>query len=198
MNAPFPIRDAQPRHKFTVEDVLKMTAEGLVPKRAVLLDGEIYDMPEDGFQHISHAMALAQHIMVLLFGKPYFVGVQTTLRLSKHNGPSPDIYVLDGALTEGDVAGGRILLVIEVADTSLKDDLADSAARYARHGVRDFWVVDVNARRVHVLRDPHEGAYRARDVFEADQDVHALLIPDLVIRLESAAPAARGTEHDRS
>jgi Uma2 family endonuclease len=66
--------------------------------------------------------------------------------------------VLGGRLPDGDVPPDKIVLVIEVADTSLKDDLPDSASRYARHGVRDYWVVDVNARAILVHRDPAEGA----------------------------------------
>jgi Uma2 family endonuclease len=179
MNVAFPTPSQLERHKFTIEDVLEMTARGLVDKRAELLDGEIFDAPEDGYRHISVAMPLAQHIMVALQGKEYFVGVQTTLRLSKHNGPSPDIYVLRGRLPKGDVPPEQILLVIEVADTSLKDDLTDSASRYARHGVHDYWVVDANTREIHLHRDPKNGAYPPPRIFKASETVSALSIPEL-------------------
>lgn len=185
MNAPFPTPTALQRHKFTIDEVLEMTALGLVDKRAELLDGEIFDVPEDGFQHISVTMPLAQHIMVALHGKGYFVGVQTTLRLSKHNGPSPDIYVLAGGLPRGDIPSDRIVLVIEVADTSLKDDLTDSASRYARHGVREYWVVDVNARAIHVHREPKDGAYPPPRTFRASETLSALLVPELSVTLNN-------------
>jgi Uma2 family endonuclease len=135
-------------------------------------------------------MLLAQRIMVALAGKPYFVGVQTTLRLSPHNAPSPDIYVLAGGPPDGIVPAERILLVVEVADTSLRDDLTDSASRYARHGVRDYWVVDVNARRVLVHRDPKDGAYPLPVAIDANQTVQALLVPELCVGLDAVAPAA--------
>lgn len=185
MNAPFAAPSQLERHKFAVDDVLEMTALGLVDKRAVLLDGEVYDMPADGDLHIEITMALAQRIGATLLDKPYFVGVQTTLRLSKHNAPSPDIYVLAGGPPKGEIAADRILLVIEVADTSLKDDLTDSASRYARHGVRDYWVVDANERAIHVHRDPKDGAYPAPRRFEASETVAPLLIPELSIALDT-------------
>jgi Uma2 family endonuclease len=184
MNKPFPAPAQLERHKFSVDDVLEMTALGLVDKRAELLDGEVFDVPEDGYRHISLTMPLARHLMSVL-GIEYFVGVQTTLRLSKHNGPSPDIYVLKGALPRGDVPSEQILLVIEVADTSLKDDLTDSASRYARHGVRDYWVVDANAREIHVHRDPKDGAYPKPRTLKASEPAAALLIPELAITLDA-------------
>jgi Uma2 family endonuclease len=139
--------------------------------------------------HIRVAMLLARRIVVALHQADYFVGVQTTLHLSRHNAPSPDLYVLFGGPPEGEVPAERIALVIEVADTSLKDDLTDSASRYARHGVRDFWVVDVNARVVHVHRQPEDGVYRDVQVLGADARLAALLVPELVFTLDDAAPA---------
>lgn len=87
--------------------------------RVVLLNGEIHIMPSDGVRHTRWAMALMQHAVRAL-PERYFIGVQTTLRLSRHNAPSPDLYILDGPLPDGEVAAERILLVVEVADTSLK------------------------------------------------------------------------------
>ena len=189
MNAPFSAPAAQSRHKFTIDDALEMTARGLIGKRTELLDGEIYDMADDGDRHISVTMELMRGIVSVLPRESYFVGVQTTLRLSKHNAPSPDIYVLAGGPPDGVVSAERILLVIEVADTSIKDDLADSASRYARHGVREFWVVDVNARVTHVHRGAVDGAYPPPRRVDADTPLRPALIPDLAIILDDIAPA---------
>jgi Uma2 family endonuclease len=179
MNAPFPAPTQLERHKFTVDDVLEMTAARLIDKRAELLDGEIYDMPSDGDRHIQFTMALAHYLIRALDPTKYFVGVQTTLRLSKHNAPSPDIYVLARSAPKGDVPSEQILLVIEVADTSLKDDLTDAASRYARHEVREYWVVDANAREIHVHRDPKDGAYPPPKRIKAHEALGALLVPEL-------------------
>jgi Uma2 family endonuclease len=81
--------------------------------------------------------------------KGYFIGIQTTLPLSKWNGPLPDMDVLDAGLLEAGTKPARIRLVIEVADIILKDDLCDAASRYARHGVGEYWVVDVADRVMH-------------------------------------------------
>jgi Uma2 family endonuclease len=182
MNAPSPPADFA-RHQFTLDDVLAMIRQGLLDRRVQLLDGEIYDMPADGDKHILYTMGIAQIFMAHLLAKPYFVGVQTTLRLSARNAPSPDIYVLAGGPPHGDVAADRILLVVEVADSSLDSDLTDSAARYARHGVREYWVVDANAREILVHRDPFDGAYPPPQRIEADKTIAPRLLPDIPIRL---------------
>lgn len=183
MNAPSPTPAQLERHKFTVDDVLEMTALGLIDKRTELLDGEIYDMPSDGDLHIEFAMALARWLAKMLDERKYFVGVQTTLRLSKHNAPSPDIYVLAGGAPRGEISADRILLVIEVTDTSLNDDLTDSASRYGRHGVSEYWVVDAKARAIHVHRHPQDGSYPPPKRVEAHEAFAPLLIPELSVTL---------------
>jgi Uma2 family endonuclease len=190
MNAPFPTPKARERHKFTVDDLFDFIERGVVPKRSVLLDGGIYDMAADGDPHIEFAMRLQEHITVTLHRKGYFVGVQTTLRLSRYNAPQPDIYVLAGGPPKGEVPADRILLVVEVADSSLDDDLSDSASRYARHDVREFWVVDVKKRVIHVHRDPADDVYPPPKIFGGEDRIHALLIPELTVILNQVLDQA--------
>jgi Uma2 family endonuclease len=182
MNAPVQLSSLV-RHQFTLADVLDLIAQGLVEERVQLLDGDIYNMPSDGYRHKRYAMGIAQIFMARLIGQPYFVGVQTTLRLSPHNAPSPDIYVINAPLKEADVASEDILLVIEVADTSLTDNLTDSASRYARHGVREYWVVDVNAPAILVHRDPADGQYPPPRRVEADEALSPMALPGVAVRL---------------
>jgi Uma2 family endonuclease len=191
MNAPTQFAKA-PRHAFTVDDVARLQDEGFFadPKRIALHEGDIVEMAHDGHRHITLTMALAQHLMVSLAGRDYFVGVQTTLRLGSTNAPSPDIYILAGKLPEGDVPAGQVLLVIEVADTSLQADLIDSAARYARAGIGEFWVVDAKQREIWVHRGPVDGAYPAPAKIAADAPATPVRVPELAIALDRDAPAS--------
>ncbi len=174
------------RHQFTLEDVLELIAQGLVDRRVQLLEGEIFDMPSDGAPHARYTMGLARALMRALDDR-CFVGVQTTLRLSSRVGPSPDIFVLAGSLPDKDVPPDDILLVIEVADTSLKENLTNSAARYARHGVREYWVVDVNAPCIYLHQSPADGAYPPPRRIEADETVVPAYAPGVSIRLSDIA-----------
>jgi Uma2 family endonuclease len=65
----------------------------------------------------------------------------------------------------------------------LSRDLGLKASIYADHGVRDYWVVDVAARRVIVHRDPTDEGYRLVETLEADTEASALLAPELTVRL---------------
>jgi Uma2 family endonuclease len=175
------------RHQFTLEDVLELIAQGLVDRRVQLLEGEIYDMPLDSAGHARCAMGIGRVFMTELFGKPYFVGVQTTLRLKSRVAPSPDIFILSGRLPDKDVPSDNVLLVIEVADTSLRENLTNSAARYARHGVREYWVVDVNAPCIHVHQNPVDGVYPPPRRVEANEAIAPLHVPGVSIRLADIA-----------
>jgi len=145
--------------------------------RTQLLDGEIHVMPSDGLRHIHWAMEIARTLMIALPRDRYFIGVQTTLHLTKWNGPSPDIYVLEAGPLEKETNPARIRLVIEVADTSLKDDLRDAASRYARHGVGEYWVVDVANRVTHMHRAPTDGTYTAITPVGFDHPLSPMSLP---------------------
>jgi Uma2 family endonuclease len=188
MDAPVLIPKAT-RHVFTVDDVLRMQEQGYFadPKRIALHEGDIVEMAHDGDEHIGAAMGLAERIILALASKGYFVGVQTTLRLSRTNAPSPDLYTLRGGRPKGDVAAERILLVIEVAVTSLKEDLTETAARYARAGVSEFWVVDAVKGETHVHRDPVGGEYPAPRVVPATETLRPAQIPELALRIADLA-----------
>ncbi len=189
MNAPVAPAIKAPRHEFTWEELQDLRAKGFMAgvKRLALHDGDIVHMPDDGDLHISVAMRIARHLM-LEAGGDVFVGVQTTLRLSRKNAPMPDIYVLSGGPPKGEVPAEKILLVVEVADTSLKADLTESADRYARHGVSEFWVVDANAQIIHVHRDPQGGAYPAPTLIAAADAITPRGLPTLAVCLDQIAP----------
>ncbi len=182
---------ADTQHRFTNDDVQHLQAEGFFPnpKKIVLLDGVIHQMPHDGFRHVHWAMEIAARLMQVVKPQGCFVGVQTTLRLDRSNGPSPDVWVLKGAYAPGDTPGDQIALVIEVADTSLEDDLTDSAERYARFGVGEYWVVDVENAVTHVHRAPVDGAYPAVVLVPFTEPLTPAALPGFTIRLADLAPA---------
>ena len=172
------------RHRFTLEEVLAMQDAGILDgERTELIDGDIVHMPEDGELHRRWANEL-----ILWFARRLDPGqhrflVGTTLPVGTGWAPSPDSYVYPANVDEGAVNGSNVLLVVEESDSSLRRDLQAKPDDYARHGVREYWAIDLNARRVHVHRDPGSDGYRSVQAFERDQPVAALLIPDLTLRL---------------
>jgi Uma2 family endonuclease len=111
------------------------------------------------------------------------VGVETTLYLAELLFVEPDLMLYPKTFKPQALSGGDLTLLIEVSDDSLSRDLGLKAAIYADHGVRDYWVVDVEARRVIVHRDPTDEGYRSVQRFEAGAEVAALLAPGLTMKL---------------
>jgi Uma2 family endonuclease len=185
---PRPTAREATRHPISMDEVLAMQAAGaFAGVRTQLLDGEVHVMPSDGVAHIGHTIEITAALIQALKPRGYRIAMQTTLHLTKWNGPSPDIYVLSPGPLETETDPARILLVIEVAVTSLKDDLTDAASRYARHGVQDYWVVDVEGRQTHVHRAPHEGVYPAPVIVPFTDDLRPLAIPDFALRIADLA-----------
>jgi Uma2 family endonuclease len=76
------------------------------------------------------------------------------------------------------------LLIIELAESSLKKDLGLKAKLYARAGIADYWVVDLTERTIVVHRDPKAGRYTHVQRFDRSADVQALLVPEIVVCLD--------------
>jgi Uma2 family endonuclease len=95
----------------------------------------------------------------------------------------PDIAVWPRDISTQEISGAAIFLVIEVASSSLAYDSSTKAKIYARLGVRDYWIVDVNRRQILVHRDPSDTGYKTRFVGEAHEDVLPLLL-DVAVCLD--------------
>lgn len=96
----------------------------------------------------------------------------------------PDLAILPRGSMIRDVRGPDILLVVEIADSSLSYDLRVKAPLYAQHGVREYWVVDAVRRTVRVHRDPRDGTYRDVEEYDADVAISPALVGGIVVKLD--------------
>ena len=104
--------------------------------------------------------------------------------------PDPDFTLLkyrQGGYGRGPrPTAADVLLVIEVADSSLEYDLGEKALAYARAGVPEMWVVDIPNRQMHVYIHPSADGYQAYSTASEDESVTALLIPGLDLPVAEA------------
>lgn len=151
------------RHRITVDALYRMAEAGILraDERVELIDGEIIDMSPIGCLHATLVARLA-----MLFAREADRGLtvwsQSPLRLDDLNEPEPDISILRpraDSYATAHPGPADVLLVIEVADTSLAYDLATKVPLYARHGVPEAWVIEALTRRVHVFREPAPTGY---------------------------------------
>jgi Uma2 family endonuclease len=78
---------------------------------------------------------------------------------------------------------GDIRLAVEISHSSLRIDLKAKAGLYARAGIREYWVLDVENRLLFVHRDPQAGRYRSPETYSGDEGVSPLAAPDAVFRV---------------
>jgi Uma2 family endonuclease len=127
-------------------------------RRAMLIDGVIL---EQGPVNPPHAitLGLVEEAVRTAFGTGWWVRQQSPLVLGQETDPEPDLAVVPGRPRDYTGHPTSADLVIEVADTSFNFDTNEKRLLYARAGIREYWVVDINGRRLLVYRGPQGGDY---------------------------------------
>jgi len=150
------------RYRFTVDDFHRMAAAGVFTEddRVEILEGEITVMSPIGDRHIAAVDFLNDRLGEALRGRA-LVRVQSPVRLGLDSAPQPDITLLRRALDYYRTAPATardVFLVIEVADTAVEYDRA-KLSLYAEAGIAEAWIVDLQAERVEVYRQPRSARY---------------------------------------
>ncbi len=169
-------------HVFTVEEWDEMGRTGVFGEdaRVELIEGRIVDMNPIGDWHASCVGRLNQ-MFVLLLQESAIVFPQNPVRLSRYSEAQPDLALLrrkDDFYRSGRPGPSDILLVVEVADTSLGHDMT-KALYYARAGIVQYWIVDLNGERVIDFTDPAEDGYGAEREVRADGQLTVNALPQI-------------------
>jgi Uma2 family endonuclease len=154
------------RYKLSVEDYHKLGEVGILDEdsRVELIEGELIEMAPIGGPHMGVVNRLTR-LLVLAVGDLGVVSVQNPVRLSLHSEPQPDFAILK--LRAGDAAFAvpgveDVLLLIEVADTTLAYDRGTKLALYARSGITETWIVNVPLQCIEIYREPTSEGYKQR------------------------------------
>jgi Uma2 family endonuclease len=180
------------RRRFTVYDYHRMGKAGILLEddRVELIYGEILAMSPIGNPH-NAAVDRATKALIQTLGDEAIVRVQGSVRLDMYNEPQPDIVLLkprDDFYAVGGAKPSDILLIIEMADSSLRFDRKVKARLYAEMGVPEYWVADLNAGCLFSHSDRHEKAYRLVRQFRKDESVAPELLPDSGIPVANFLP----------
>lgn len=180
--------DTPQRHRLSVEDYHRMAEAGILGEdaRVELIEGEIIDMTPIGSRHAA-AVKRLNHILTLTIGDTAIVSAQDPVILDPHSEPQPDLALLRPRADFYQSAHPRpddILLVIEVADSSLAYDRDIKLPLYARAGIPEAWLVDINAGRLTCFSRPGADGYRQAAVIEALNAVRIAALPGLELDLQ--------------
>jgi Uma2 family endonuclease len=160
----------------------RMAEAGLfADERIELLDGFLVAMTPIGPPHCSVVDRLTHQFVVALHERAY-VRVQGPFAASDDSEPEPDlaVYPLRSYTREHP---SQALLVIEVADSSLSIDRKIKAPLYARAGVPEYWIVDVEGQAIEVHTSPREGRYQSEVRLVVGERAAATAFPDVQVDL---------------
>jgi Uma2 family endonuclease len=181
-----------PRRLFTVDEYYEMARVGILKpdERVELLDGEIVRMSPIGSPH-AWCVKRLNRIFSQVEAR-CLVSVQDPLRLDDRSEPEPDIVILQPDTPEDRHPGpADVLLVIEVADSSIRVDRRRKLPMYARASIAEYWIVDLNADRIEVYRDPSRARYRSVTLLGRGDVVSPRFAPDLVVDVTTVLGQAR-------
>jgi Uma2 family endonuclease len=188
--------DTPQSHRFTREEYYQMADAGVFQdQRVELIEGEIIDMsPQKDF----HAGVMLLVLVAFQKALPeLIIRPQLPLHLGAKSEPEPDISVVDGTIRERIGTGHptTALLVVEIADTTLRFDRGKKASLYARAGIKDYWIINLVDNCLEVMRQPAEDPaaplgwkYRDLAVFQRGDNVSPLVRPESRIAVADLLP----------
>ncbi len=182
-----------PQQRFTRDEVYRMMDAGAFKGRFELLDGFIIDKMGQKPPHASTIQLLLKWLLPLtgigLLRSQLPIDVATEDRA--RNEPEPDIAVLSCDKPEfkkRHPRGDELILVIEVADSSLRTDKIVKRGLYARAGVPEYWIVDLQNRCIVAHRTPAEGAYASIATFGENETISPESRPAAAILVSQILP----------
>lgn len=182
-----------PPHRFTAEEFERMVEAGILTEddRVELIDGQVVEKSPIGKRHAS-AVNRGTRVMNRLLGDRAIVSVQGPVQIGDGSQVQPDLALLRSR--EDFYAGqypqaGDVLLLLEVAESSLLVDRNQKVPVYAREMVSEVWLVNLLNDTVEVFRGPEHGAYVDQSVAQRGEVLSPREFPDLEIRVEDLTGA---------
>jgi Uma2 family endonuclease len=138
------------------------------------------------FGRASRVARLTNSFTVML-GEAAIVWPQNPIRLNDYAEPEPDLVLLRprGDFYESEIpSAADVLLVIEIADSSFDYDRQIKAPLYARNGIPEYWLADLNQRRLFIYTDPAPDGYASVRVAQLGETVSPLAFPDCQVPVD--------------
>jgi Uma2 family endonuclease len=191
----------QSRKRWTRSEVIALESSGLLAGQHLeLICGELLNKMGKKRAHVNAATRLRLWLE-RIFG-PEFVACETPIDVAPGdqplNEPEPDLIVLNPSVDPFSLSApvpSDIALLVEVSDSSLTIDLAVKARLYARAGIADYWVLDINNRSLVVHRSPQADRYQSVTAYNDHEEVAPLAAPDSLFAVGTAFPVKLQPEY---
>ncbi len=170
------------RRRFTVAEYHQMAEAGILGEddRVELIEGEIVEMAPIGRRHAGRVARL-DRMFQRLTGDESVVWVQNPVRLGEHSEPQPDLALLRprADFYASDLpTPSDVFLLVEVAETTVELDRRLKTPLYARSGIPELWLVDLDQETLTVYRDPTASGYKTVRVLRRGESIAPGSFPD--------------------
>lgn len=178
-------------HQWTRADYYRLGEAGFFAGQPVeLLEGQVFDMSPIYEPHAA-AVSIADDVLREAFGPGWAVRVQNPIALGEASDPQPDLVVVRGSNRNFKKQHPSMAdLLVEVADSSLAHDQIFKASLYAKSGVADYWIINLQQTQLEVYRDPQPDAntpfgfnYATKLVLKETDAIAPLAKPEAVIQV---------------
>jgi Uma2 family endonuclease len=179
-----------PRWHWTVAELERIAEAGFFTEydQFELLGGEMVPMSPEGRRHVMIRTKLALHLSGLaLASGGLMVASEPQFNLSRDTYLKPDILVHPFAIETYDLRPADALLLVEIADTSLRYDIKTKMPLYAEHGVPEYWVIHAATLMTTVHRQPAGNVYAVVEEVSSDMLLVPALVPELAVSLGALA-----------
>jgi Uma2 family endonuclease len=176
------------RHKFSSKDYHQMIELGILGEddRVELIDGEIVNMAAIGSHHSGCTNKANTFFSQRLAGRA-LVSVQNPITLEDGTEPEPDIALLQPVnhfYVKQHPAPADVFFILEIADTSFLYDRDVKLLKYARAGIAESWILNLNESEILVCRKPSDGGYQDVQRLARGQSLALLAFPDVIINFD--------------
>ena len=183
---------AAKKRGFSADDYQFLGEIGILHEddRIELIDGEIVVMSPIGDRHGSCVDRL-NHLFVGGVKGQAIVRVQGSFRLDTRSEPQPDIALLrprDDFYARAHPAPDDILLLVEVANSSLEDDRKKAREKYAKRGIPELWIANLRDEVVEHYRNPTPDGYEDVEIFNRGDTISPSLLPDVELAVDDILP----------
>jgi Uma2 family endonuclease len=179
---------------WTTEQYYKLGELGFFQgKRVELIQGEIIAMSPINWFHTVGTTKVGDVLRVMFAGQGW-VNSQNPLAMTDSH-PQPDVAVIPGRIADYADHPQRAMLIVEVSDTTLFYDTTTKAELYATAGVPEYWVLDLDGKRLLVFRDPVQlpkglgaSAYQTHFSLGSTETIAPLAVPNSNITVSDLLP----------
>ncbi len=176
------------RRLFTLSQYHQMIVSGVFAEgdRVELIDGEVLEMAAIGSKHRAQVKRL-NRLFSGLFESSVLVSIQDPIELGPRSEPEPDVALLRWRADfyeSSHPQASDVYLVVEVADSTLEYDRSLKAPLYARSGIFEYWMINLQDNVIEVHRQPSASGYQVVQSYRRGMSIEVMALPGLGLTVD--------------